>query len=155
MTQNNRNPVASLADPGCTVEMGFREVLGFEVEEWAKDWAVLSLQLNQSHLNRNGFVHGGVIMSLMDSACGLCGVYCALPGHVRRCLTVSMNTQFISPARDGSLRVEARMVSRGRRMFFAEARVFTGDVLVATGSGTLRYVGEGGDERGTPLQLES
>ncbi|WP_166267373.1 PaaI family thioesterase [Marinobacter caseinilyticus] len=52
---------------------GFRDALGFTVAEWRKDYCMLTVPLGTQHLNRNGFVHGGVFMSLLDSASGLCG----------------------------------------------------------------------------------
>ncbi len=129
---------------------GFREVLGFTVTEWAPNKAVLHVEMTEKHLNRNGFVHGGVFMSLLDSAAGLCGTYCPVPGNVRRCITVSMNTHFISPVKEGRLRVEANLVSRGRKMFFVEARISSDEGLVATGQGALRYVLGGEQEEGVP-----
>jgi uncharacterized protein (TIGR00369 family) len=130
---------------------GFKELLGFEVIDSSKDYAVIGLELKEGHLNRNGYVHGGVIMSLLDSACGHAGVYCDVPGNVRRCITISMNTTFIKPARDGTLRTEARVIGRGRKIFFVEATVFDGSTLVATATGTFRYVAGGEDERGVPI----
>ena len=131
---------------------GFREALGFTVTEWAPNKAVLHVDMNEKHLNRNGFVHGGVFMSLLDSAAGLSGTYCSVPGNVRRCITVSMNTHFISPVKEGRLRVEADLVSRGRKMFFVEARISSDDGLVATGQGVLRYVLGGEKEEGVPAE---
>lgn len=129
---------------------GFREVLGFAITEWSPDKAVLRVELTPRHLNRNGFVHGGVFVSLLDSAAGLCGTYCEVPGNVRRCITVSLSTHFISPLKDGVLRVEANLISQGRKMFFVEARITCEDVLVATGHGTFRYVLGGEDKAGSP-----
>lgn len=150
MIADNKSQTSSkpIAPDACV--MGFRDLLGFELLEWSKDWAVVTLELNESHLNRNLYVHGGVIMSLLDSACGFSGVYCEVPGHVRRCVTISMNTTFIKPVNQGVLRTEARVISRGRKIFFVEANVFNGDTLVATGAGTFRYVAGGDDERGVP-----
>lgn len=130
----------------------FSEVLGFTVTEWALSKAVLHVEMNKTHLNRNGFVHGGVFMSLLASAAGLCGTYCSVPGNVRRCITVPMNTHFISPVREEHLRVEASLVSRGRKMFFVEARISSDEGLVATGQGALGYVLGGEKEEGMPAQ---
>ncbi|WP_166261978.1 PaaI family thioesterase [Marinobacter salicampi] len=155
MPQNDRNLDESSADSGnFEAESGnmegFRAALGFTVAEWRKDVCVLTVPLSKQHLNRNGFVHGGVFMSLLDSAGGLCGTWCPVPGHVRRCITVSMNTHFMNPARDGLIRVEAHLISRGRKMFFVEARVTREDQLIATGAGTFRYVLGGENEDGAP-----
>lgn len=143
--QNNRNLEFEADNMS-----GFREVLGFTVTEWELNKAVLHVDMHEKHLNRNGFVHGGVFMSLLDSAAGLCGTYCTVPGNVRRCITVSMNTQFMSPVKEGRLRVEANLVSRGRKMFFADVKISSEGILVATGQGTLRYVLGGENEEGVP-----
>ncbi|WP_309045705.1 PaaI family thioesterase [Marinobacter sediminicola] len=134
------------------ISMGFRDLLGFELVEWRKDWAVVELELNETHHNRNRFVHGGVVMSLLDTACGFSGVYCDVPGNLRRCITISMNTSFMKPVSEGVLRAEARVVSSGRKIFFVDARVFHQDTLVATASGTFRYVAGGEDEQGVPAE---
>jgi len=127
---------------------GFREVLGFAIAEWKPDHAVITAKVTERHLNRNGFVHGGVFVSLLDSAAGLCGTYCAVPGNVRRCITVSLNTHFMNPVKEGVLRVEANVVNRGRKIFFVEGRITSGDTLIATGQGAFRYVFGGEKEEG-------
>jgi len=129
---------------------GFREVLGFSVTEWEPERAVLTAQMTERHLNRNGFVHGGVFVSLLDSASGLSGTYCPVPGNIRRCITISLNTHFMNPVKDGFLEVEARVVSRGRKIFFVEARITCEGTLIATGQGTFRYVLGGENEEGVP-----
>jgi len=129
---------------------GFREVLGFSVTEWEPNRAVITAEMNERHLNRNGFVHGGVFVSLLDSAAGLCGTYCSVPGNVRRCITISLNTHFMNPLQQGVLRVEAKVVNRGRKIFFVEARITCEDTLIATGQGTFRYVFGGENEEGVP-----
>ncbi|MDO6459676.1 PaaI family thioesterase [Granulosicoccaceae sp. 1_MG-2023] len=130
---------------------GFREVLGFSVSEWETDRAVITAQMQARHLNRNGFVHGGVLVSLLDSAAGLAGTYCTVPGNIRRCTTISLNSQFMNPVAEGILSTEAKLVSRGRKIFFVEARITCDDKLIATGQGAFRYVLGGENPEGAPL----
>lgn len=129
---------------------GFRDLLGFKVTEWEQGRVLACVPLAEHLMNRNGFVHGGVLTTLLDSAAGLSGTYCRLPGHIRRCSTISLNTQFMSPARAGVLQAEGVMLSRGRKIFFAEARVTCGDTLIATAQGSFRYVLGGDHEDGVP-----
>eukprot|EP00003_Mantamonas_plastica_P001619 TRINITY_DN11140_c0_g1_i1.p1 TRINITY_DN11140_c0_g1~~TRINITY_DN11140_c0_g1_i1.p1 ORF type:complete len:146 (+),score=14.30 TRINITY_DN11140_c0_g1_i1:51-488(+) len=131
---------------------GFREVLGFDIAEWKPGYAVITANMEERHLNRNGFVHGGVFVSLLDSAAGLCGTYCSVPGNVRRCITISLNTHFMNPVKSGTLRVEAKVVNRGRKIFFVESKILSDDVLIATGQGTFRYVLGGENEEGVPAE---
>lgn len=129
---------------------GFREVLGFSVREWSPGRAVITAEMMEHHLNRNGFVHGGVFVSLIDSAAGLCGTYCVVPGNIRRCITISLNTNFMNPVKGGLLQIEANLVSQGRKIFFVEARITCEGTLIATGQGTFRYVFGGNNEEGAP-----
>ncbi len=129
---------------------GFREVLGFSLSTWELGRVVLNTTIAKQHLNRNGTVHGGVLSSLLDTAAGLSGTYCVAPGNIRRCGTISLNTQFISPVREGVMRAEGLQTGRGRKIFFAEARIFCGDTLVATAQGSFRYILGGGSENGVP-----
>jgi len=130
---------------------GFREVLGFAIEEWGPGYAVITAPVQPRHLNRNGLVHGGVFASLLDSAAGLCGTYCTVPGNVRRCITISMSTQFVNAVKEGFLRVESRMVSRGRKIFFADVSITCEGKVIATGQFSLKYVSGGEDDEGVSL----
>lgn len=131
---------------------GFREVLGFDVAEWKPGYAVITAQMCERHLNRNGFVHGGVLVSLLDSVAGLCGTYCSVPGNLRRCITITLNTHFMNPVKDGHLRVEGSLVNRGRKIFFVDANITCEGRVVATAQGAFRYVLGGENEEGTPIE---
>ncbi|MFV8572298.1 PaaI family thioesterase [Marinobacter sp. SBS5] len=127
---------------------GFRAALGFSLVEWELGRAVISAPVTDIHLNRNGSVHGGALSSLLDSAAGLAGTYCRVPGNIRRCGTISLNTQFMNSVQDGVMVVEARQMSRGRKIFFAEAQVTCNGILVATAQGSFRYILGGEHEDG-------
>jgi len=129
----------------------FAEVLGYHIERWEDGLAILEAEVQRHHLNRNLMLHGGVLVSLIDSACGFSGLWAARPGFIRRGLTLSLTTQFIGPARLGqTLRVEARKTGGGRSLFFSAATVTCGERLVGRGEGVFRYrrgseTPEGGD----------
>ncbi|MCP5365911.1 MAG: PaaI family thioesterase [Hyphomicrobiales bacterium] len=130
---------------------GFLETVGYRLEEWGPGRAVMHLDITAQHMNRNGVVHGGVLTALLDASCGVCGVYCTRPGNIRRSVTISLTTSFVNSVTDGHIRTEARMVSRGRKIYFAEAHAFDGNgVLIATASGTFRYIAGGENEEGVP-----
>ena len=80
---------------------GFRDVLGFSLVEWRQGNAVIEAPVSSQHMNRNGYVHGGVVSALLDCAAGLAGTYCEIDGHIRRCSTISLNTQFMAPVQSG------------------------------------------------------
>jgi acyl-coenzyme A thioesterase PaaI-like protein len=93
-----------------------------------------------------------VLATLIDTASGFAGCYCAVPGNRRRAMTLSLDTHFIGRAKpDGRLTATARQVGGGRNVFFAAAEVRdeTG-ALIATGGGVFRYRGSSGDPHGEP-----
>lgn len=94
------------------------------------------------HLNPLGSVHGGWALALIDSACG-CAAHSTLEAGIRY-TTVETKVNFTRPIRpDGStLRTEGRVVSRGRTIITAEARVLDAvGRLVAHGTSTLMVLG--------------
>lgn len=87
--------------------------------------------------NPMGFVHGGWLALLLDTAMG-CAVHSTLePGQIFT--TVEMNTAFVRPVREttGRLRCEGVLLHAGSRIASSEGKVFDGaGRLVAHGSET-------------------
>src|SRR4029077_11134809 len=86
--------------------------------------------------NHSGFVHGGMISTLADTAMGR-SLRTVKPGVVRA-MSFDLKLSFISAAKVGeALRATARVVHAGRRTMVATCRVEGKDGrLVATASGT-------------------
>jgi uncharacterized protein (TIGR00369 family) len=142
---------------------GFRQLLGYRLLDWKDGEAAITLTIGPRHLNRAGALHGGVISTLIDASGGYSGCYCAVPGHARRCVTVSLTTQFLAQTKSGVLTARARVRGGGKRLFIASAEVHDdAGSLIAIGEGVYRYrsgsenpqgvpVGRGGEKRSTPL----
>lgn len=132
---------------------GYQELMGYRLVEWREGYAVLELDIGPQHLNRAGVLHGGVPASLIDTISGFCGCYCPIPGRVRRCVTLSLTTQYLGQASKGTLRTVARVTGGGRKIFFVAAEVTAEDgTLVATGTGTFRYRAGSEDPNGVPRE---
>ncbi|HVI49808.1 MAG TPA: PaaI family thioesterase [Candidatus Sulfotelmatobacter sp.] len=118
----------------------FNSLVGLRLEDWNADYARIELDLRPEHQNGVGSVHGGVLMSLLDTVSGFSGVYPKDGEEPRGCATVSMNVKFMKPATKGKLIAESRSQGGGRSIFFthAEIRDEAGE-LIATGDGTFRY----------------
>ncbi len=130
----------------------FADLVGYELAAWREDYAEVTMELGASHMNRSGVMHGGVLTTLIDSACGYAGTYCAEPGRVRRAFTLSLNSQFIAAA-DAGVRLTAtgRKTGGGRQIFFSSAEVRDQDGrLIGRGDGVFRYRGGSGDPKGIP-----
>lgn len=136
-TANHLNPNHLNPEP----HHGFRDLLGYRLVDWQDALAVVELTLTAAHSNRSGLVHGGVYMALLDTACGYAGCYCPVPGHVRRCVTLSLNTNFLGQVRLGeTIRATGQVVGGGRKVFGARAELRgpAGKVL-ATAEGMFQY----------------
>jgi uncharacterized protein (TIGR00369 family) len=131
---------------------GFAQLVGYRLREWREGYAEVELDLGPQHMNLSGAPHGGVLATLIDATCGFAGCYCAVPGHNRRALTLSLDTHFVGRARPGSrLNTVARQTGGGRNIFFATAEVRDqAGALIAQGSGVFRYRGASSDPRGEP-----
>src|SRR3546814_14953242 len=93
----------------------FGALIGYRLVAWREDYAEIELELGPQHLNGHGIPHGGVIATLLDTACGYAGVYCPVPGNVRPALTLSLTTQFVAKARGLRRPLADRRPPRGGR----------------------------------------
>jgi uncharacterized protein (TIGR00369 family) len=131
---------------------GFSQLLGYKLAEWRDGESVVALTIGPRHLNRAGALHGGVLTTLIDASGGYAGCYCAVPGHARRCVTVSLTTQFLAQTKAGLLTARAHVRGGGKRLFIASAEVHddTG-ALLAIGEGVYRYRSGSENPQGVPV----
>lgn len=120
-------------------------LIGGELGAWEEGRVVMSIKLEDRHMNPGGVVHGGVLTTLMDKATA--HTIATVRGLEARFATVDMNVSFISGARPGDeLQCEARTLRVGDAVAFAEADVRRRgrDDLVAKGRFTYAILGPRG-----------
>jgi uncharacterized protein (TIGR00369 family) len=110
--------------------------MGFQLVETGDGTAVVDLIPTDDMANASGFLHGGIISTLADSAMGR-SVHTIKPGVVRA-TSFDLKLNFINPAKIGeSLRATGKVVHAGRRTVVTECRVEDRNgKLIATASGT-------------------
>lgn len=119
---------------------GFRQLVGYRVDAWRENEAVVSLVVAPRHLNRTGSAHGGLITTLIDAAAGFAGCYTPVAGNVRKAVTLTMSTQFVAPLTSGRLVATGRVTGGGRRIFHVAVDVRDEHGrLIATGQCTYKY----------------
>lgn len=99
--------------------------------------AVVTLELQPDLLNNHGAGHGGVVMTLLDSA--MANAALSRVDFTREVVTIDMHIGFMRPS-SGRLEATGRATGGGKSVCFCEAEVTdsTGEV-VAKSMGTFRY----------------
>ena len=120
---------------------GIADSLDFDLTEVDSGLAVFEGAPGQHAYNPIGMVHGGYAATLLDSACG-CAVHSSLnakQSYTTLELKVAYHKALTSQT--GALRAEGRVVTLGRRVAFAEARLIdaTGR-LYASATSTLLVI---------------
>lgn len=137
MTDPASDPAAGPLDPH---DAPYHDLLGLAVIEWREDFARVACETDRRHTNRSGIVHGGVMLSMMDQAAAYAGLWCSVPGNIRRAVTLDLDGRFTGQVSSGRLVAEGRVVTRGRNIFFCRTEVFdAAGRLVAFGASTHRW----------------
>lgn len=78
------------------------------------------LQSTDKHCNRQGFIHGGLLLTMMDFTFAVC----AKEFPEQRLATISLNSEFVAPGRVGTL-IEAtgEIVRRTRGLCFMRGQI--------------------------------
>lgn len=124
----------------------YLEFLGFRLTDWRQGFVRLEMKVRPDHRNTVGYLHGGVIASLLDISGALAGSH----GRSRESVSVTINltSNYLSPLRGDRAIAEAELVRSTRSMFFAQSRVLdpANNRLCATGMGTYKPRARGDQE---------
>jgi uncharacterized protein (TIGR00369 family) len=114
------------------------ELMGMEPVEAQEGRIVFAAVPGPQHYNPIGLVHGGLAMTLLDSAMG-CAVQTTLPAGVGY-TSVETKVNFTRPITSDTGRIlcEGTVINRGRTIALAEARVTAEETgkLLAHGTST-------------------
>jgi uncharacterized protein (TIGR00369 family) len=115
----------------------FLEKIGMRRVRVGDGEAVVTVELQPDLLNNHGGGHGGVVMTLLDSA--MANAALSRIDFAREVVTVDMHIGFMRAA-TGRLEATGRATGGGRSVCFCEAEVVdaTGKI-VAKSMGTFRY----------------
>lgn len=121
-------------------EPPFWKHLGFRVVSFERGAATIEVEIVEHHLRTLGFMHGGVLMAMCDSALGMAAWSAAPDGSTP--VTIQISVNFVKAVAKGDrLTTSATMQHLGRHTAVgrAEARTSAG-VLAGTASATFMYV---------------
>ena len=98
-------------------------LLGYRLTEVEAGRAVFEITAAERHYNPIGVVHGGIAMTLLDSAMG-CAVQTKMPaGGAYTTLEAKTNLVRAITSETGPLRAIGKVVHAGKRVATAEARL--------------------------------
>jgi uncharacterized protein (TIGR00369 family) len=116
--------------------------IGAELARIARGEVWITMVPAPAMTQQHGYVHAGVVTSLLDTACGYAALTLMPPGS--EVLTVEFKASFLAPARGDSVRAEATVIRAGRTLSVCRADAFAvqGDqrVIVATLLGTMMRI---------------
>jgi uncharacterized protein (TIGR00369 family) len=122
-----------------------QELIGFELVEVAEGRTVFSCVPRREHYNPIGVVHGGIAMTLLDSAMGA-AVHSTL-GDGERYTTLETKVHLVRAITDetGEIRAAGGVVHRGGRTATADGRLVRASdgALLAHGTSTCLVLASG------------
>jgi len=100
---------------------------------------IIALRIAEKHLNRRGIAHGGMLVTLADSAMGMNLARAREPRLWT--VTTSLSTEFVDAARRGDW-VEAHVdiLKLGRRLAYANCYLIVGAKRILRASGVFAVV---------------
>jgi uncharacterized protein (TIGR00369 family) len=132
------NRPSSILDNPKLYEGTYLEFLGFRLVAWKEGYARLEMPVRAEHRNTVGYLHGGVISSLLDIAGAVAGSY----GNANEMVsvTVNLNCNYMAPHEADFVVAEGELIRTTSSLFFAEAKLFDPDSnrLCATATGTYK-----------------
>ncbi len=114
-------PTHPLIERALASEVPVAQLIGFRVEEVGGGRSVLSFRAGPQHANPMGTLHGGVLCDVADAAMGL--AFVTTLASDESFTTVSLDINFFRPVWEATLRVEGRVVNRGKNSGYVECDV--------------------------------
>jgi len=129
---------SSILDNPTLYEGTYLEFLGFKLIAWKVGYAKLEMPVRPEHRNTVGYLHGGIIASLLDIAGAVAGSYGVAEEFVS--VTINLNCNYMSPHTAKTVVAEGELIRTTSSLFFAQAKLFDpeNNRLCATATGTYK-----------------
>lgn len=119
----------------------FTTLMGIEFTEWEEGRCAAKVDVRDELFHPGGIVHGGVAFALADSTMAHALISTLQTGQ--DCSTIELKISYLGSVKEGTMACESEVIKRGRRVAFLESKVFNGDRLVATATGTFAIIQRG------------
>jgi uncharacterized protein (TIGR00369 family) len=118
------------------------QTLGVAIERVAPGEVEFSMPFAPDFTQQHGFLHAGIVSTVLDSACGYAAFTLMAPDAA--ILTVEFKANFLAPAKGDRFRFAGKALKAGRTITVCEAQAFAGaggdEKLIATMTATLMSV---------------
>jgi uncharacterized protein (TIGR00369 family) len=101
---------------------GFMRTLGASLESVEPGTVTITCAFDEGMTQQHGLMHGGVLASLADVACGYAALT-MMPAE-KEVLTVEFKINFLKPARTDAVLAVGQVVQAGRTLTVCEGTVF-------------------------------
>lgn len=121
------------------IKFPFFEHVGAKLQHISGGYAVTELEIKEYHLQHLGFVHGGVISTMLDNT----GWYAAMSQLEEgdTSVTMQINIDYLKPSKCDKLICKATVVQKGKRRSFVEIKLYDDcDSLIATATGNYAVI---------------
>ncbi len=128
----------NMMDNPTVYEGTYLEFLGFKLVAWKAGFTRIEMPVRSEHRNTVGYLHGGVIASLLDIAGAVAGSYGVAEELVS--VTINLNCNYMAPHTGDLVVAEGELVRTTNTLFFAQARLLdpSNNRLCATATGTYK-----------------
>lgn len=120
----------------------FMQQIGFQINEIKEGVVNGELEIKEMHEQQNGFVHGGVISTLCDMACGF-AAYSLVPDGVQ-VFTVEIKVSYLRPGIGQKILAKGWVLKAGRQFHNCESELYVdnnGELkLIAKATSTMAVV---------------
>ena len=116
----------------------YLQFLGFRLTSWKEGFARLEMPVRNDHRNTVGYLHGGIVSSLLDIAGAVAGSNGVSNELVS--VTVNLNTNFMSPHKGAVAIAEGELIRSTKTLFFAQSKLIDAESnrLCAIATGTFK-----------------
>lgn len=128
----------SFLDNPTLYEGTYLQFLGFRLTAWKEGFARLEMPVRPEHRNTVGYLHGGVIASLLDIAGAVSGSFGISQQFVS--VTINLNCNYMAPHQAEMVVAEGELIRVTKSLFFAQSRLLDpkNNRLCATATGTYK-----------------
>jgi uncharacterized protein (TIGR00369 family) len=121
--------------PPCAKLLGWRVLDARPKDGWIR----ILFDGKKDFCNPAGFIQGGILSAMLDDTMGP-AVFVMTEGRLYT-TTITMNVNFLAPAKPGPITGEATVTQLGRTIAFVEGRLMSeGGTLLATATNSIRLV---------------